>query len=80
MLYYCFTGTRVQILTQKRRSAEILKHCYLATKSTKLDLAKMGLVDPLPIDVYTIYYIKQILLNDNHLISVHILVALGFRV
>ena len=50
---------------------EKLQKCiYLASKSTKLDLAKMGLVDPLPVDAYTIMYVKQVLLNDNHLINI----------
>jgi hypothetical protein len=51
------------------------KTIYLATKSTKLDLSKRGLLDPLPSDVYTIYYLKQMLLNDNHLISLSPLIG-----
>ena len=55
---------------------EKLQKCiYLASKSTKLDLAKMGLVDPLPVDAYTIMYVKQVLLNDNHLINISPLIG-----
>ena len=40
-----------------------------------LDLSKMGLVDELPVDIYTIYYLKQMLLNDNHIIRVSPLIG-----
>lgn len=42
----------------------------LASKSTKLDMAKMGLVDPLPMQVYMVLYLKQLVLSDNNLIAV----------
>eukprot|EP00960_Hanusia_phi_P009628 279956-Hanusia_phi.AAC.2 len=54
---------------------EISKRIYIATKSTKIDLSKMGLQEPLPSEVYMIRHIKQMFLNDNNLISVSPLIG-----
>jgi len=56
-------------------AGDIMHKITLARKSTKLDLSKMGLCDPLPREVYMIYYLKQLLLEGNTLITVSPLIG-----
>lgn len=56
-------------------AGDIMHKITLARKSTKLDLSKMGLCDPLPTEVYMIYYLKQLLLEGNTLITVSPLIG-----
>lgn len=56
-------------------NGEIMHKITLARKSTKLDLSKMGLCDPLPKEVYMIYYLKQLILEGNCLITVSPLIG-----